>query len=151
MTYFSKAAIENVKRRIISVVEHVIVIVLHLHSYRVPVVIFPAFEALVTVLFGDALQRPLLLRLPVLSQPGENHWDSGPFKISTEFLHGHRSSIHSETSCSPIFVPLNSPFDSVFQGRQTEVLCVSERLPSVLQQLRSRLFLCTRDTFVSSW
>lgn len=88
---FPKATVEDVQGTVIAGGAHVVNVVLHLHFDTVALIVFATFEALVPVLLGQTLHRPLLQCLPSLLQPCDHHRLVRSLKIPDKFLAVHFS------------------------------------------------------------
>lgn len=67
------AAVENVQRTVVGCGAHVVHIVFHLHFDAVALVVFAALELLVAILFRQPLQRPFMLRPPIVLHATYDH------------------------------------------------------------------------------
>lgn len=69
LAYFTVSAVENIQWTVVFCRTHVIDIILHFHFDAVALVVFAAFEFLISVLLCQSWQRPLFICLPIgLSQ-----------------------------------------------------------------------------------
>ena len=86
LTYIAITAIKNVERAVIIRSPHVIDVVFHFHFDRVALIVFAAFELLVSVLFRQPFQGPFVAGGPVILAAQNDHRFVRIFELGNELL-----------------------------------------------------------------
>lgn len=116
--YLCERAVENVKRAVVLIVLHVVDEVFHLQLDGVSLIVLPAFELLVPVLFPQSAQRPLVTGLPLRRRTRYHNRLVQPLILLHELVRGnvvHVNAGHCVADCGRV---------------QVERLCISQSCPS---------------------
>lgn len=74
IAHLTKIAIKNIQWTVILRSPHIMHIILHLQLNTIPLIVLAALEFLVAIFLRQPIQRPLLVRIPILLAPCYNNW-----------------------------------------------------------------------------